>query len=101
GACAGPLPPGFACAFVANAASFVLPIANPANFVVFGSGLPPLGTWLARFAPRRFAAIRTPFVALRRTQRGALQGALASDVPAPALTRGGRVAAGGLVVAAF
>jgi len=98
---ADPLPHVFACAFVANAASFVLPIANPANFVVFGSGLPPLGAWLARFALPSFAAILTTFVALRRTQRGALQGALASDVPAPALTRGGRVAAGGLVAAAF
>lgn len=30
-----PLPYLFACAFIANAASFVLPISNPANLVVF------------------------------------------------------------------
>ena len=31
-----PLPYLFVCAFVANAASFVLPISNPANLVVYG-----------------------------------------------------------------
>jgi arsenical pump membrane protein len=31
----------FICAFIANAASFVLPISNPANLVVYGSALPP------------------------------------------------------------
>src|SRR5882724_11260402 len=46
---AEPLPYLFICAFVANAASFVLPISNPANLVVFGSQMPPLGSWLAQF----------------------------------------------------
>ena len=32
-----PLPYLFICAFIANAASFVLPISNPANLVVFGT----------------------------------------------------------------
>ena len=32
-----PLPYLFICAFIANAASFSLPIANPANLVVFGA----------------------------------------------------------------
>ena len=37
-----PLPYLFVCALIANAASFVLPISNPANLVVFGpAGLPP------------------------------------------------------------
>ena len=34
------------CAFIANAASFVLPISNPANLVVYGSHMPPLLRWL-------------------------------------------------------
>jgi arsenical pump membrane protein len=38
-----PLPHLFACALIANAASFVLPISNPANLVVFHQGMPPLG----------------------------------------------------------
>jgi arsenical pump membrane protein len=97
---ADPLPYLFVCAFVANAASFVLPIANPANFVVFGSDLPPLSAWLARFALPSLAAVVATFFALRLAQRHALRGELATDVPIPTLTRGGRVAAGGLVAAA-
>src|SRR6201999_3937138 len=34
---AKPLPYLFICAFIANAASFVLPISNPANLVVYGA----------------------------------------------------------------
>src|SRR5579872_1581307 len=34
---AEPLPYLLICAFIANAASFVLPISNPANLVVFGA----------------------------------------------------------------
>jgi arsenical pump membrane protein len=98
---ADPLPYLFVCAFVANAASFVLPIANPANFVVFGSDLPPLSAWLARFALPSLAAIVATFFALRLAQRHAFRGTLATDVPVPALTRGGRVAAGGLVASAI
>ncbi|HEY5213591.1 MAG TPA: SLC13 family permease, partial [Acidobacteriaceae bacterium] len=41
-----PLPYLFVCAMIANAASFVLPISNPANLVVFRTGMPPLGQWL-------------------------------------------------------
>lgn len=41
-----PLPYLFVCAFVANAASFLLPISNPANLVVFHNDMPPLGRWL-------------------------------------------------------
>ncbi len=44
-----PLPYLFACAMIANAASFVLPISNPANLVVFRQGMPPLGRWLDCF----------------------------------------------------
>ena len=46
---AKPLPYLLACALIANAASFVLPISNPANLVVFGDKLPALGPWIARF----------------------------------------------------
>ncbi len=47
---AKPLPLLFICAFIANAASFVLPISNPANLVFYGDHVPPLGQWLASFA---------------------------------------------------
>lgn len=46
---APPMPYLFICAFIANAASFVLPISNPANLVVFGAHLPSLPAWLALY----------------------------------------------------
>jgi arsenical pump membrane protein len=58
-----PLPYLFVCALIANAASFVLPISNPANLVVFHTGMPPLGTWLADFGiPSVFSILVTFFV---------------------------------------
>ena len=44
-----PLPYLLICAFIANAASFVLPISNPANLVIYGSHMPPLLQWLPRY----------------------------------------------------
>jgi arsenical pump membrane protein len=44
-----PLPYLFVCAFIANAASFLLPISNPANLVVFNNQMPALGRWLLSF----------------------------------------------------
>jgi arsenical pump membrane protein len=67
-----PLPYLFICAFVANAASFVLPIANPANLVVFGVQMPALSEWLRYFAGPSFVAILATYVVLRLTQRSAL-----------------------------
>ena len=62
---ATPLPYLFVCAFIANAASFVLPISNPANLVVFGSRMPHLAAWLAQFALPSIAAIGVTYLALR------------------------------------
>ena len=59
------LPYLFICAFVANAASFVLPISNPANLVLYGAHLPPLGAWLARFALPSLLSIGATWLALR------------------------------------
>ena len=44
-----PLPYLLICAFIANAASFVLPISNPANLVIYGSHIPPLLQWLPQY----------------------------------------------------
>ena len=67
-----PLPYLFICAFIANAASFVLPISNPANLVVFGKQMPPLADWLRIFALPSVVAIVATYLALRLTQRHAL-----------------------------
>ena len=47
-----PLPYLLICAFIANAASFVLPISNPANLVLYGSHMPPLLVWLPHYLAR-------------------------------------------------
>jgi arsenical pump membrane protein len=95
-----PLPYLLICAFIANAASFLLPISNPANLVVFASHMPPLPAWLANFLGPSLIAIVATFVVLRTTQRHALRGAFASDVPLPPLSRGALLAAVGILLTA-
>ncbi len=93
-----PLPYLFICAFIANAASFVLPISNPANLVVFAEHMPPLGRWLATFTLPSVLAIVATYLVLRLTQNGSLQTeTVATDVDTPALGRGGLIAACGIV----
>jgi arsenical pump membrane protein len=95
---ANPLPYLFACAFIANAASFALPISNPANLVVFGGHMPRLATWIAWFALPSLLSIGATYLMLRLTQAGALRRErIAREVPRPVLRPGGRVAAGGVV----
>jgi arsenical pump membrane protein len=98
---AEPLPYLFVCAFIANAASFVLPISNPANLVVFGSHMPPLLSWLARFALPSVVAIAATYGALRLTQRRFLRRDIAVDVQLPVLPSGGYLAACGIALAAL
>src|SRR6202042_1780913 len=62
---AEPLPYLFACALIANAASFVLPISNPANLVVFHTGMPPLGRWLLWFGLPSLLSIVVTFFVMR------------------------------------
>jgi len=60
-----PRPHLLACALIANAASFLLPISNPANLVVFDQHMPPLGRWLAVFLLPSVASIGATFLCLR------------------------------------
>jgi arsenical pump membrane protein len=92
-----PLPYLLICAFIANAASFVLPISNPANLVIYGSHMPALAQWLPRYLPASALSIVATFVALRWTQRDALDQSVAKDIETPALNRGGKTAALGIV----
>jgi arsenical pump membrane protein len=94
---AKPLPYLFVCAFIANAASFVLPISNPANLVVFGAGMPPLVKWLGLFALPSAASILVTYAVLRLTQHRALKDeSIAHSVPHPKLSRGGKLTAAGI-----
>ncbi len=95
---AKPLPYLLICAFVANAASFVLPISNPANLVVFGTHMPPLGAWLREFAPPSLASIALTFVALRARLGTAIAVPVQGEPLPQPLSRGGLLA--GLGIAA-
>lgn len=95
---AEPLPYLFICAFIANAASFVLPISNPANLVVFGSQMPPLLDWLRQFTLPSLAAIGLTYLALRITQRRQIRQPLALDIDSQPLPQGARLCAMGLVL---
>jgi arsenical pump membrane protein len=94
---AAPLPYLFACAFIANAASFALPISNPANLVVFAGRMPHLAAWLAQFGGPTIAAVAATYLMLRLTQGRALRrDVIAHAVARPNLSRGGRHAAYGI-----
>jgi arsenical pump membrane protein len=91
-----PLPYLFVCAFIANAASFVLPISNPANLVIYGSHMPPLLEWLPRYALPSLLSIAATYPVLRWTQRKRLHAAVSAEVEVPALSAAGRMAACGI-----
>jgi arsenical pump membrane protein len=95
-----PLPYLFVCAFIANAASFVLPISNPANLVLYGDHTPPLGRWLASFALPSVLSIAATYATLRWAERSRLGGSCEGDVDRSRLSVGGWTALIGLGVTA-
>jgi arsenical pump membrane protein len=95
-----PLPYLLICAFIANAASFVLPISNPANLVVYGSRMPPLLQWLPAFLLPSLVSIVATYWLLRFTQRRALRQEVGSDIARPALSAAGKIAAVGIAATA-
>lgn len=98
---AKPLPYLVICAFIANAASFVLPISNPANLVLYGNHVPPLWPWLQQFALPSLLSIAATYVVLRYFYRHELRGEIAEKICVPELTNGGRYAAYGIGVTAI
>jgi arsenical pump membrane protein len=98
---ADPLPYLYICAFIANAASFVLPISNPANLVVFDGQMPPLLQWLARFGLPSLVSIAATYAILRWSQRKHLAGPTEADPHVPSLERGGVIVGIALIVAAI
>ena len=95
-----PRPHLLACALVANAASFVLPIANPANLVVYGAQLPALGHWLRMFLLPSCAAILATFACLLLLWRRHLAGEAAPVEEPYRLQGAGWLALAGIGVAA-
>ena len=94
-----PLPYLLICAFIANAASFVLPISNPANLVVFGGGrMPALAPWLKMFLAPSAAAILVTYAALRFCVRDDLRGSISTPLETPRLSGLGATAAAGIAL---
>jgi len=91
-----PLPCVFACALIANAASFVLPISNPANLVVFREAMPPLGTWLRSFGLPSLLSILATYLVMRLYFRGDLREKIATEERVLPLRSSGRLVLLGL-----
>ena len=93
-----PLPYLFVCALIANAASFVLPISNPANLVVFHAGMPPLGTWLADFGIPSLLSIVVTFCVMRFLFRKDLSKGIDCEVEDVELSGNGKLVLAGLAL---
>ena len=86
-----PLPYMFACALIANAASFVLPISNPANLVVFHGAMPPLERWLMAFCIPSVLSILATYVVMRRMFREELRATSGNNVEHHPLNGNGKI----------
>jgi arsenical pump membrane protein len=96
-----PLPYLLICAFIANAASFVLPISNPANLVIYGTHMPPLLQWLPQYILPSVFAIAVTYFMLRFTQKNALKENIETNIPIPVLPHGGKTAIIGIAATAI
>lgn len=97
---AQPMPYLLACALIANAASFVLPISNPANLVVFHTNMPPLERWLAMFTLPSVASILITYFLLWWISRRELQRACSNQPAEVPLTSVGRTCLVGIILTA-
>ncbi len=93
-----PRPHLFACALIANAASFVVPISNPANLVVFRQGMPPLARWLAAFTLPSLLSIAATYLVLRLLFRRDLNRPIPQSPPPEPLRREARLVLAGLAL---
>ena len=97
---AEPRPYLLACALIANAASFVLPISNPANLVIFGAHMPPLVTWLRFFILPSVASIVATYCILRFMSRHQLTETIEDAQHTEPLTPAGKLALAAIFVSA-
>ena len=74
------------------------PISNPANLVVFHTGMPPLGRWLADFGVPSLLSIVVTFVVLRILFRDELRGQIACEVEDAKLSGNGKLVLAGLAL---
>jgi arsenical pump membrane protein len=86
------------CAFIANAASFVLPISNPANLVVYGTSLPPLLPWLRVFLLPSIGSIVGTYLMLRWLSRKEIRSRIEAPTERTVLSRAGKRALCGMLL---
>jgi len=96
-----PLPYLFICAFIANAASFVLPISNPANLVIYGSHMPPLLQWLSTYFLPSLFAIGITYILLYWRLRKDIQQTVEASIIVPPLSREGKTAGIAIIATAI
>ncbi len=94
-----PKPYLLACALIANAASFIFPISNPANLVVFDQHIPALADWLYIFLLPSIASVVVTYLCLRWHQRRALGARVLNSPQVAPLTPEGKLALAGLLLA--
>ena len=94
-----PKPYLLTCAFIANAASFVFPISNPANLVVFDQHMPPLLSWLRIFLLPSVASVVATFLCLHWLSRKQLSGEMRGEAERAVLSTEGKLALVGLAIA--
>jgi arsenical pump membrane protein len=88
------------CAFIANAASFVLPISNPANLVIFNAEMPPLSQWLRVFLLPSVASILVTYFILYFNYSTQLEDNMTDSSPTMSLSRAGKAALAGILISA-
>lgn len=86
------------CAFIANAASFILPISNPANLVIYGKEMPSLGVWFGTYLLPSLFSVGITFLMLFVTQKKLLQETIDYDIEVEPLLPGGKMALAGIIV---
>lgn len=96
-----PRPHLLACAMIANAASFLLPISNPANLVVFGTNMPTLIRWMRMFLAPSIASIAATLACLLFLLRGMLHEEAREEDETRQLKSGGWMALTGIGIGAM
>jgi arsenical pump membrane protein len=95
-----PLPYLLICALIANAASFVLPISNPANLVVFHTHMPRLSKWLGMFLIPSALSVAATYISLRWYCRKDLGGRMEGEKEDEKLSPAGKLMLGGITLVA-
>jgi arsenical pump membrane protein len=88
------------CALIANAASFVLPISNPANLVIFDAQMPTLSNWLRVFLLPSVVSIVATYLILYFLSRPELTAKIDDSPHIAPLSGAGKAALAGIVISA-